>query len=101
MDKTDLITLEQEIYTKDALGQLIPGEPEKSTVYCRKDSVSRTEWLSAAQLGKKAAWRVTVWADEYHGEETSVLDGVRYGIYRTYQANADEVELYLEQKVGA
>jgi hypothetical protein len=101
VDKTELITLEQETYTKDALGQLIPGKPEKSTVYCRKDSVSRTEWLSAAQLGKKAAWRVTVWADEYHGEATAVLDGVRYGIYRTYQANADEVELYLEQKVGA
>lgn len=101
MDKTDLITLEQDTYIKDALGQLIPGEPEKTPVYCRKDSVSRTEWLSAAQLGKKAAWRVTVWADEYHGEETAVLDGVRYGIYRTYQANADEVELYLEQKVGA
>lgn len=101
MDKTDLITLERVTYTKDSLEQLIPGEPELITLFCRKDSITRTEWLSAAQLGKKAAWRVTVWADEYHGEETAILDGVRYGIYRTYQASADEIELYLEQKVGA
>ena len=48
----------------------------------------------------KAAYCVTVWADEYNGEQTAVLDGVRYSIYRTYQPNTEEIELYLQQKVG-
>ena len=48
----------------------------------------------------KAAWCVTIWADEYHGEMVAVLNGTRYGIYRTYQVNTEELELYLEQKVG-
>ena len=101
MDKSGEITLEKQTFRTDALKQRVPDKPEQRTVFCRINSVSRSEWSSAAQSGLKAAYRVTVWADEYHGETVAILDDVRYGIYRTYQPNADEIELYLERKVGA
>lgn len=100
MDKTDIITLEATKYKTDGINQLVPDGVIAREIFCRKENVKRTEWLSAAQLGMKAAWCVTIWADEYHGETAAILDGIRYGVYRTYQVNAEELELYLEQKVG-
>lgn len=100
MDKTDIITLEAPKYKTDAINQRVTDGVITRDLFCRKENVKRSEWLSAAQLGLKAAWCVTIWADEYHGETVAILNGIRYGIYRTYQVNTEELELYLEQKVG-
>lgn len=100
MDKTTIIKLKAPKYKTDALSQLVPDGETTRELFCSKQNVKRSEWLAAAQRGLKAAWCVTIWADEYQGETVAILDGVRYGIYRTYQASADELELYLEQKVG-
>ena len=41
-------------------------------------------------------------AANYMGEQTAELNGKRYAIYRTYRPeNSDEIELYLEEKLGA
>lgn len=101
MDKSTTITLVKPKYKCDALNQYVPDGEILQDVFCRVDSVTRTEWAAAAQNGMKAAYRVTIWADEYGGATAAVLDGKRYGIYRTYQPNGDEIELYLERKVGA
>lgn len=37
---------------------------------------------------------------DYNGERIAELDGVRYGIYRTYLAQNEFIELYLERKAG-
>ena len=37
---------------------------------------------------------------DYEGEKTLEMDGKQYGIYRTYQTLNDDLELYLEWKVG-
>lgn len=100
MDKSRQITLEKPAYREDALNQIVADGVLTQTVYCSVKNVSRTEWADAAQLGMKAAYCVTVWADEYSGENVAILDGVRYGIYRTYQPNPEEIELYLQQKTG-
>ena len=100
MDKTDQITLEKPKYKRDGLDQQVTDGVVRREIFCDKKNVKRSEWLSAAQLGFKAAWCVTIWADEYQGETVAILDGVRYGVYRTYQANPEELELYLEQKAG-
>lgn len=100
MDKSRQITLEKPAYRMDALNQLVPDGVTSYTVFCSVKNVTRTEWADAAHLGMKATYCVTVWADEYGGETVAILDGVRYGIYRTYQPNPEEIELYLEQKAG-
>ena len=100
MDKSCVITLERPRYKTDALDQHVPDGVETQDVYCSVKSVTRTEWATAAQNGLKAVYCVTIWADEYQGELIAILDGVRYGIYRTYQPNGEDTELYLERKVG-
>ena len=100
VDKSEIVRLEAPKYRQDAINQFIPDGVSTRDIFCNKQSVTRTEWATAAQAGFKAQYRVTVWADEYQGEQVAIIDGVRYGIYRTYQPNPEEIELYLERKVG-
>lgn len=76
---------------------------EKETrreIFANVDSVSRTEWAEAGRLGFNAEWRFTIFASDYEGERAVEFRGNRYGIYRTYQASLDRVELYAERKSG-
>lgn len=87
-------------YEPDALGQQVPVETRRE-VFCRIGSVRQSEWFSAGQKGLKAQFMVEVFADDYADEALIEVDGVRYGIYRTYLADNDQMELYLEKKGGA
>ena len=100
MDKTEIIILEAPKYKADELNQLIPDGNTTREIFCSVKSVTRSEWATAAQQGLKAAYCVTVWADEYQGETIAVLNGIRYAVYRTYQPNSEDIELYLQQKAG-
>lgn len=100
MDKTEELILEAPKYREDELAQLVQDGVTQRTVFCRVQNIKRSEWAAAAHNGKRAAHCVTVWADEYQDEEVAILNGVRYGIYRTYSPNGEEMELYLEQKAG-
>lgn len=84
---------------KDAIGQLVACETSR-TVYCQSSDVSRSEWLAAGQAGLAADLRLTVNAHSYNGEEICEYRGQRYGIYRTYLTDRQQIELYLERKAG-
>ncbi len=79
-------------------------ESEETTlekeVWCKVSSVSGKEIATFGQNDIKPALKVTLWADEYADEETVIVDGLAYGVYRTYRPGQDEVELYLERKGG-
>lgn len=99
MDRSEVIYLIGISYTTDTLGQKIPVE--KSTMrYCQLSSVSQSEWFEAGRNGLKAEYRAVLDAEEYAGEEIAEINGVRYGIYRTYRTKSDTIELYLERKAG-
>lgn len=100
MDKSEQITLEAPKYKSDGISQLVKDGVTTRKIFCKIQNVKRSEWAAAAHNGKRAAYCVTVWADEYQGEEIAILNGTRYGIYRTYSPNGEEMELYLEQKAG-
>ncbi|MBR2311128.1 MAG: hypothetical protein IKA47_11465 [Oscillospiraceae bacterium] len=100
MDKPDIITLAATKYKKDALNQHVPDGETTRDIFCNIKSITRAEWAAAANRGLKAACCVTVWADEYQGESIAILGGVRYAVYRTYQPNSEDMELYLERKAG-
>lgn len=72
----------------------------RSMVYGKKESISRAEFYSAGQSGLQPAFRLTVASIDYHGETELEVDSARYGIYRTYDVNADYIELYCEKKGG-
>lgn len=99
MDKSRVLTLIGVTYTPDALGQLVPQETRRE-VFCNLSSVSASEWFEAGRAGLNAEHRAAMFAYDYAGEAIAELDGVRYGIYRTYLGRNETIELYLERKAG-
>jgi len=86
-------------YIEDALKQKVPQETKRE-IFCQVEGVRQSEFFGAGQAGLKPQFMVTVFPDDYDGESLIEVDGVRYGIYRTYPAKHDKLELYLEKKVG-
>lgn len=99
MDRSRELVLISKSYSVDAIGQQVATETRR-TVFCDVQSVSRSEWATAGQLGLKPELVATMFAPDYQGEEVCELEGIAYGIYRTYVGRNERIELYLERKVG-
>ena len=102
MNKSVTIDLLTKTYTSDAMGQKVYTTQEK-TVFATITSISRAEWVSYSQTGRQGlvpAYVATVFFGDYAGENECVYDGQTYGIYRTYERDDEQVELYLEKKAG-
>lgn len=94
--KNDVVTL---------IDILSTGEEIKTEVYAEVKSVGRNEFFSAAQTGLKPELLVIVNTSEY-GEQQRVdipsympRNG-RFTVYRTYDRDDGDTELYLHKKVG-
>lgn len=96
---SDVVTLISSEQYQDEAGIFHENLTERE-IFAKVDSVSRTEWAEAGRLGFNAEWRFTVFSGEYNGERACEFRGTRYGIYRTYQASLDRIELYAERKSG-
>lgn len=95
-----LVLIGADIQTNDLLEQ-VEGDGTRSEVFGRVESVTRAEWFEGGRKGMKPALVFITPAVNYSGELEAELQGVRYRIYRTYRKrDTDEVELYLEEKVG-
>lgn len=99
MDRSHVAQLIAVTYKQDAIAQQVKAETARE-VFCHIASVSAAEFFDAGRSGLRAALKITVFDADYHGESIAVVDGVRYGIYRTYRAKGEQVELYLEEKAG-
>lgn len=87
-------------YRVDDLMQRIPVETKRKVIGL-VGSISASEFYEAGRCGLKPQCRVSLFAPDYCGETTVELNGVRYGVYRTYMPVTDTIELYLERKAGA
>lgn len=102
MHKSVTIDLISKTYTVDSFGQRIPAE-KSITVFATLTSISRAEWVSYAQSGRQGlvpSYVATVFTGDYNGESVAEYEGTRYGIYRTYERDDEQVELYLEKKAN-
>lgn len=99
MDKSRVLILISVQHKVDDIGQQVPQETYRE-VFCNITGVSADEWFNAGKAGLRAEYRATMFLYDYHGEELAELDGVRYGIYRTYVGRNETIELYLERKAG-
>lgn len=96
----DELTLIAKSYSADELGQKIPAETQRD-VFCRVESVSRTEFFDAARVGLRPEYKATLsFAEDYQGEESAEYEGVRYAVYRTYGTPGGGIELYLRKETG-
>lgn len=95
------IILVAQVFTKNAMGQEIPEETER-TVRCKESSVTRAEWASAGSCGVAPEYVVTTAKENYNNEKIAKYNNERFKIYRTYiKAGSDEIELYLGKRIGA
>ena len=102
MNRASTIDLLKKTYTTDDMGQKL-YTTESKTVYATITSISREEWVSYSQTGRQGlvpAYVATVFFGDYEGENECIYDGQTYGIYRTYERDDEQVELYLEKKAG-
>lgn len=99
MDRSDVVTLVSYTSAQDDFGVWKKTKSEKD-VFCRVDSVTRAEFFEGGRNGLNPEYRITMFFDDYNGEEEVVYKGKAYGVYRTYHAKTDELELYVERKGG-
>lgn len=86
-------------YTKDQFGVPEP-HPASRTVYCKVQSVTRSEFFEGGRNGLNPELVFSVFAGDYNGETVCEHNDYSYGIYRVYRNDGDYVELYAERKGG-
>ena len=99
MDRSDVITLVDTTYAKDANGVERPTETTKE-VFCSVNSVTRNEFMEGGRNGLNPELYFIVFFGDYSGEETIIYKGKSYGVYRTFLGKNDNLELYCERKGG-
>lgn len=88
-------------YTKDELDQYIPSGVNEREIFVTQESVTRSEWGTAGRNGYKPEIVLKTAKINYEGESEVEYENEKYSVYRTYSApNSDEIELYLQKKVG-
>ena len=95
---TDVVTLVKQTITTDRFGNEIATESTRK-LYCEVDSISQSEFYSAANTELNPEYRFSVFFGDYQDEEICAYKGTRYSIYRTYRTG-DYMELYAERKIG-
>lgn len=100
MDRSDIITLVAVTQTQDEFG-VWRETPTPRDVYCDVDSVTRAEFYDGGRNGLNPEYKMTMFSGDYEGEKTVVYKGQYYGVYRTFKARGDDIELYVERKGGA
>lgn len=95
----DVAELLQEQIIKTSLGQerksFVPSE-----VFCKKKSVTRTEYFTAGQSGLRPSAMFKVHLLDYDQELYIRHEEKIYSIYRTFE-NGNFIELYCEVRSGA
>ena len=96
---TDVITLVTQNVTTDDYGIEEVTETER-TIFCEVDSITQSEFYSAANTELNPEYKFTIFFGDYENEEVVIYNGNRYAIYRTFRTG-DDLELYAERKIGA
>ena len=126
MDRSDVINLISENLTQNEFGEWVPSayaEPltqfelsieetdpvqlselrsyRATEVFCDVRSITRTEWFNAGRNGiQHPEFVFVINRNEYNGEKIVQYKDQFYGVYRTYEAKNENLELYVEAKGG-
>lgn len=95
----DILVLFTTTYTKNQYGVDVATH-ERKEVFCKCESVSRSEFFNAGRNGLNPQFVFTMFAADYDNETVCEYHGETYGIYRTYLTDDDYIELYVERKGG-
>ncbi|MBR3125095.1 MAG: phage head closure protein [Mogibacterium sp.] len=105
----DVITLIKPAggYVKDSVGNQIPNDPVRTTVFCRVRSITRSEYYQAAQTDLHPEYTfVLSHYKDWHGErEIEYIDWTGqkkiYDVIRTYRVpDTDRLELTAQERIA-
>lgn len=99
MDRSTPIYLISETKQQNGIKEWQAVETRRK-VFANVKSVTSTEFFSAGQIGLSPEFRFTMFGPDYAGERIVEYNGVRYAVYRVYQATTDTMELYVQKEVG-
>lgn len=97
----DVLILLSPVWVKNKYGVEEPSGYKRHQVFCRVESVGRSEFFAAGRNGLNPEFKFTVFSGDYSGESVCEFHGQGYSVYRTYFVpGTDTVELYVERKGG-
>ena len=99
MDRSVIITLLAETTTKNDYGVRETTYTERD-VYAQLNSITRAEFYEAGRNGLNPEFMFSMFAGDYQGERVVKYNGETYSVYRTYFAQTDTVELYVQREGG-
>ena len=94
-----VITLIGEAVTKNAYGAPVSAKTER-VVFCKCKSVTGAEFYSGQQAGLSLSHVFETNPINYRGEKLLTYNGDTYSVIRTYQRDADTLELHAGLRVG-
>ena len=97
MDRSDIINLYADSISYNEYGVAVKTRTARE-VFCKVDSVTRSEFFEAGKQGLNPEFRITMFFGDYNGESVIGYKGRMYSVYRTYQAKTDIIELYVERQ---
>lgn len=95
-EKISLISIE---YTQDDIGQWTEERTE-TEVFALVESVSMSEFYQAGMQGFKPEFKMTVWMNEYNGQNLIEYKDKTYTVYRSYRRDDGRMELYVTERKG-
>ena len=99
MDRSRIVYLIAEEHFEDAFG-VLQAKQKRRKCFANVQSVTSTEWFEGGRNGLNPELRITMFEYDYAGEEIVEYNGVKYTVYRTYTTNTNEIELYVQKKIG-
>lgn len=100
MDRSNVINLIQEVQTQSPDYTWTTQEISKE-VFCNVRSITQTEWFEAGRNGiEHPSFIFTMFRYDYDGQKIVEFEGQRYGVFRTYIARNNNIELHCEAKGG-
>ena len=75
-------------------------QEQRRQIFCHVNSVQRAEFFSGGQSGLSPAFMFEVFPADYAGEQELEFHDVRYAVYRTFQRDADTLEVYAQREGG-
>lgn len=99
MNKSEVAYLVSQTYQRNDYGVQEKTETKRK-VFVSVTSVNGQEWFEGGRNGLNPQYRFTMYSFEYLGERLLEYKDTVYTIYRTYQRNIDEIDLYVELKKG-
>ena len=99
MNKSEVAYLVTETYSQNENG-VQEKQETKRKIYVSVTSVNGQEWFEGGRNGLNPQYRFNMYSFEYLAERLIEYKGKTYTIYRTYQRNIDEIDLYTELRKG-